>query len=118
MKILWEDVVKYGTREEVEFLLEDIKLSLQGEFLKTLSQFRDKMATDPSLATTYAEELKTIDLAKAGGESDLSKVPLVKQGSNLGSWIIKNKQQAVEIQKKLKSALFGNIYKGAFGSSR
>lgn len=102
----WEDVYKYGTKEEIEFLLE--ALSPAGDFISTRSQFREKMGKNPALAKKYEKELQIIEDAMSG--------PSNSKSTNLQNWVIKNKEEAKRISDLFKSEIQGrgNINRGAF----
>lgn len=99
MKLLWEDIYKYGLRDEIEFLLE--ALSAQGEFASVFGQFKEKIVKNPELTTTYKEELEAIKNA-------------IKSGT-YSAWV--RSPEAKEIINKFKKEIMGNINQGAFAGA-
>ena len=100
MKLLWEDVVKYGTKEEIQFLTE--LGGVVGDFMEILRRIR----MSPNLIEKFSHELKIIDQKQKDG--------------NLSQWINKD-PEAKEILNRFKEALKisgGRIMSGAFASTR
>lgn len=96
-----EDIMKYGTKEEIEFLLE--ALTPAGEFTRVLSIFRERMLKDPNLKTKYQAELAEIDNQF--------------KNNTFTKWVAQN-PEAKRIYDLFKQEAVGKIYQGAFATTR
>jgi hypothetical protein len=100
MKLLWEDIQKYGTKEEVEFLLE---IATQ-DFVKIKSQF----VNGPGMRR---------ELLNPEEQAALDKVNEYTTLAELNNWIFENPDEAERIADLFKRRL-GQIYKGAFAFAK